>query len=314
LIHAIMNLMNDRPGRTDTIPDRWLRVFAAAASHESFTAAAAELGIGQPAVSHAVKRLESELGTPLFNRGSGGATLTAEGTRLSEEVGAAFGRLDAAVASVRQASQADRSVELSVSTSFATHWLLPRLPRFKHEHPQIELRCSTDDTDGDVGTDGADLWIPHGHGTWPGFERWLLARELIYPVAGPGLVADPSSVGLDDLAAQLPLLHLTERYRPRMDWATWLNESGWEGPPITHGARFSDYSLTLHAAMAGQGVALGWHHIVGPLVSSGSLVRLGDREVRTDRPFQILALADRTLSPAAAAMRDWLIAEVAAGN
>jgi len=309
-----MIVMNDGGGSTQAIPDRWLRVFVAAAAHGSFTEAARDLGIGQPAVSHAIKRLESVLGMRLFSRGPGGARLTAEGEALADEIGRAFGRLDAAIASARRSSQADRSVELSVSTSFATHWLLPRLPRFKQAHPTIDLRCSTDDTDGNVGVDGADLWIPHGHGTWPGFERWLLAHELIYPVAGASLVADPAAICLPELVNELPLLHLTERYRPRMDWDRWLSESGWDGPPVAQGARFSDYSLTLHAAMAGQGIALGWHHIVGPLVASGDLVRIGASEVRTDRPFEILALADRPLSPAAASMRDWLIAEVAAGE
>ncbi|MEM7139673.1 MAG: LysR substrate-binding domain-containing protein [Actinomycetota bacterium] len=293
----------------ERIPDRWLRVFVSAAHRGNFTTAAADLGIGQPAVSHTIRRLEEVLGYPVFTRGPAGASLTDAGRMLFDGVNDAFARLDDAVRAARRADGSD-AVGLAVSTSLATYWLLPRLPEFKTRHPDIELRVSTDDTDLSVGADGADIWIPHGHGDWPGFDRWHLATETIYPVAARGL-AGAGAWGVDRMFDELPLLHLDERYRPRMDWTTWRDAVSGQGDVPT-GAHFSDYTLVLHAAMSGQGVALGWHHIVEPLVAAGQLVRLTDAIVTTERPFEVLARADRPLSAAAAALRDWLIEEAAA--
>lgn len=299
-------MIDDRVIPTGAAADHWLRVFLAVVDTGSFTAAARRLGTGQPAVSHAIKQLEAALGAALFRRQPGGARLTAAGRQLADGVRAGFDLVDRSVRACNAGGQHNR-VELSVSTPLATYWLMPRLGDFRLLHPTVELRISTSDTDRLVGHDDADLWIPLGWGPWPGLERRLFQQERIYPVAAPDHpLAGPTTPPEQLVGADL--LSHEERYQPRFDWPSWFSHQHMAPPETSTGPSFSDYSLVVRAAIAGQGVALGWHHIVRQQVQEGRLVRVGTQEVMTDRPFELLARPDTARRPAVAALRDWLIA------
>lgn len=293
------------------VSEAWLRAFDAAVRAGSFTAAAAELGVGQPAVSHAVSRLEQAVGAALFERSRSGVAPTEVGAVLAEHVRAGFRELDRGVALVRERAGEPSVVTLSVSTSLAAHWLMPRLAEFKAAHPDVDLRCITNDSDRSVGRDGADLWVPLGAGPWPGLATWHFVDEEVFPVASPDVAA--RLVAGDTPLEAAPLLHLEERFRPRFDWARWFAETR-SGPAAGRlaGERSNDYSLILHAAMAGQGVALGWRHIVEPLIAQGRLVAVGDRRVATDEPF-VLVAEDDEASPSVDALRTWLVDAMASG-
>ena len=292
-----------------SVSDRWLRTFVAVAESGSFTAAARILGVGQPAASHAVARLESALGMPLFERSTRGLTMTAEGRLLHQRVSVALAEVDDAVDSIRRV-HANEMVTLSVSTSLANFWLLPRLPEFKRRHPDVDLRVITTDTDDAVGLDDADLWIPLGREHPGHLEATLFRVERIVPVAAPAVAATLGTDARPEPArlVEAPLLHLEERYRPRYDWSRWFSDHGVPLGKAVGGYRSNDYSLVLQAALDGQGVALGWEHIVMSLLESGRLVALAD-PIETDQPFPIL---QRPLSPGSVrsqrvgALRDWL--------
>ena len=281
--------------------DSGLRAFDATARFGSFTAAATHLGVGQPAVSHAVARLEQLIGSRLLERSSSGVRLTAIGRTLHERVSAAFDQIDLAVAA---AIGADAAVTISVSASLATHWLLPRLSEFKRLHPDIALRVITTDSDRGVGRDDADLWIPLGIVESDDLEPTEFCVEEIVPVAAPSM-AESLPFGEPAALLEAPLLHLEERYAPRFDWRRWFDAQGVTAPTTLAGYRSNDYSLIVQGALDGQGLALGWMHIVEALIHNGRLVALA-APLRTEKSFPILQRRDRTLSPAAAALRDWL--------
>ncbi len=300
--------MNQIDGTMDgTVSDRWVRVFLAAAEAGSFTGAAAAMGIGQPAVSHAIRRLEQGLGARLFERRSTGIELTAIGAELHRRAGAGYDLVDTAIRDAQAQVRADRVVTVSVSTALATYWLMPRLASFKERHPEVELRVITQDTDDGVGRDEADLWIPLGGGPWPRLRAWEFAAERLVAVASPDHVARR---GTDVETADL--LHTEERYSPRYDWPTWFDAHGLDPAGVPGGQRSNDYSIVVHAALEGQGVALGWLHIVEPLIRSGRLVQLGAHVVETDNPFCIVARPDALRRRAVDDMRRWLLTEAAA--
>ncbi len=288
-----------------TVSDLWLRYFDAVARAGSFTAAARAMGVGQSTVSHAIARLEEAVGTELFARFERGVRLTDAGERLWGEVRPSLAAIDAALRDVRRTARSDSLVTVSVSTSFAAWWLLPRLARFKSTHPEIDLRCITSDNDDRVGLDDADLWIPHGANRWAHLEAHHLTDERIAAVAAPDIAEgvdrtdDPAAVlGLD-------LIHLEERYGSRFDWSRWFEHHGLRPPPV-RGAISNDYSVVVQAAIDGQGAALGWSHITDPLVADGRLVVLGGPAVVTDQPFVVLERpgSDR---PAVDVFRAWLV-------
>jgi LysR family glycine cleavage system transcriptional activator len=291
-------------------PDRSLRIFDTAAREGTFSAAARRLGIGQPAVSHAVARLETSIGGRLFTRSPRGVALTHLGRQLHVAVAAAHDDIDRAVQEAIGAAE-DTSISLSVSSSFAGYWLMPRLAGFKRRHPAVDLRVITSDSDDAVGRDDADLWVPLGEVDAPGLERHRLCAERIVPVAAPELAA--AILRADDGLRSAPLIHLEERYASRFSWGDWcaIHDPDAPDPGRTGVYRSNDYSLVLQAALDGEGVALGWMHIVSDLVAAGRLRPLGV-PLETDRPFHVLTRRSNAPRPAVTAMRRWLQSTMAA--
>ena len=292
--------------------ERWFRIFDVASTAGSFTRAAQFFGVGQPAISYAIKRLEATIGVSLFDRLPTGIRLTAAGAELQRHTRSAFLTLQAGITAAQATAKPESQIALSVSTSFATYWLMPRLSRFRQHYPTVQLRCITNDTDMRIGRDGADIWIPLGTGAWPGFHVAHLANEEIYPIASPAVaarIADSGAlIGPD-------LIHLEERYTPRFDWTRWFDANPDQPrPDLDQGSAFNDYSTVVQAALDGQGVALGWHHIVTALVEDGRLVRLGSRSVTTDSPFVILTKREIVEPPLVTALKQWMIDELRVGT
>jgi DNA-binding transcriptional LysR family regulator len=300
--------MIDDRGSTAGVPDRWLRVFLAVVETGSFTHAGRALGIGQPAVSHAIKQLENALGAPLFERGSGRASLTAPGQHLAAGLRSGFEAIDQAVRTFRL-HRGHNSVELSVSMPLATYWLMPRLADFRALHPDVELRVTTMDTDRLIGVDDADLWIPRGLGDWHDLEPAVFCEERVYPVAAPAHpLARPDTPPEALLDAEL----LNHDHHDRFGWEAWFARHRLPAPAPASLPRFSDYALVVRAAIAGQGVALGWHHLVKDLIADGVLSQVGDCDVATDHPLVVLARPEALHRVAVLALRDWLTSSAAA--
>lgn len=287
-----------------------LYVFESAARLGSFSRAAAELGISQPAVSHRIRELENGFGLSLFARRHRGIELTADGERFFVDVSAALGRILDSARGLEQSAKAAGSVTLSVSTALAAHWLLPRTSRLRASHPEITLRVQTTDSEVDTADGDFDIAIPLGTGPWRGMEQWRFCRESIFPVCAPSFLdrfPDPLS---PPALAGATLLQLDEPYDgKRMSWQTWLAQAGIDAGPSNAALRFNDYLILLQAAVAGEGIALGWRHIVNDLLHQGLLVRAHDTDIVTDNDFVLLRPDRAKANPAVETVRKWLIDE-----
>jgi DNA-binding transcriptional LysR family regulator len=290
-------------------PLQRLIAFEAAARHGSFTRAADELRISQPAISHAIRQLETSLGVKLFERRHKGVQPTQAGAYLQEQVALGLTLVDQALREVRQMGSAADSVTLSTSTATATWWLLPRIARFKQAHPEVELRCITSDLDLNLERERIDLAIAQGAGEFARQRRWRFVDEEVFPVCSPAYLERAGPLATPAALARATLLHLEERYRPRLDWPGWLSRFGVRVPRNAPRFSFNDYSIVLHAALEGQGVALGWRHIVESLVAEGRLVRPLVESVTTDQPIYLVAARSGHLRSSVVRLRDWLLAE-----
>jgi DNA-binding transcriptional LysR family regulator len=297
--------MNNSPERTSL---NALLVFEAAARHASFTRAADELGISQPAVSHSVRLLETELGSVLFNRRNKGVFITQSGKYLMEQVAFGLNVIHQAVREVRTMS-VEHQVTLAVSTATATWWLLPRIARFKKLYPKIELRVITTDRDLDLDRDRVDLAITLGAGNFENYQVWKFMDEEVFPVCSPGFLRLHGPIRDIKSLAKLPLMHLEERYKSRISWTHWLKTFGVTLKRENAMFRFNDYSIVLQAAMEGQGIAQGWKHLVEPLIAQGLLVRPLKESVTTDQPFFVVAPKATELRSDVLNLKNWLIAE-----
>ena len=285
---------------------RHLLVFEAAARTGSFTRAARELNVQQPAVSASIRQLETSLGTLLFARAHRSVTLTQAGERLYNDVAAAFGRIHQTARMLAIRSAQDH-VTLSASTAFAHYWMVPRLSRFHSAHPDIDLRLQTSEREPDIDAEGISLAIRRGTGQWAGCESHLIAPEVISPIASPRVMA--SAVNLMTVANLLnqSLIHLEEPIRDRPGWADFF--TFWNVPysePKT-GLRLNDYALVLQAAIAGEGFAFGWHHVTDHLIAQGLLTARREWSWTTGQGFYLVWSSTGPLTPQAEKVRDWLV-------
>lgn len=285
-----------------------LVVFEAAGRLGSFTRAGAELGMTQAAVSQAVRGLEQHLGVNLFTRGHRTVSLTEAGARFHADVALGLGHIRKSAEELHTLGH-DRHVTLSASTAFVSYWMLPRLARFREDLPHVDLRFQTSERDIDLVAENIPLGIRTAYsGAFETYESHKLAEERIIAIAGTAYV---ERFGLPETAEALTrhrLIHLEEPYRPCPDWAEWLGKLGLSRPPLASGLLINDYVLVVQAVIQGQGIALGWRHLVDPLIDAGIVQQVTEHELRTPTPFDIVWPRGATLSAAASEVRDWLIA------
>ncbi|ASR42492.1 LysR family transcriptional regulator [Xanthomonas citri pv. mangiferaeindicae] len=229
------------------LPLNALRAFEAAARHQNFTRAALELCVSQAALSHQIRSLEDRLGVRLFHRLPRGVALTDEASALYPVLHDAFDRIATAVQ--RAAGTAERQVlSLGVVGTFATGWLLPRLPAFEAAHPDVELRLQTHNNRIDLASEGLDAAVRFGDGDWQGQACTPIVDTLFAPVCAPALARRLASPRDLDRAT------LLRSYRGD-EWPRWLQAAGADA--IEARGPVFDSSLALAtAAAAGAGVAL----------------------------------------------------------
>ncbi len=285
-----------------------LAVFEASARHLSFKDAARELNVTPGAVSRQIKILEQEAGTELFKRVHRGVLLTAAGEDLFSVLSHSFSRAAEVFDAIRNRNRTP-AVTVGATTAFASLWLMPRLGSFWRLHHDITVNHQISDTADDLNHPNIDLRVRYGGGRWPGEDVQELFGDIIYPVCGPGFAGEYADTGTDALST-LPLLRLHGVDAEWIDWDEWLSRAGLPRAG-TKSHKFNNYIIALQAARDNQGVALGWHSQVKPLLDAGKLVRFTDMQVAAPGAFYVTWDSKRPLSPAARTLRDWLADQAA---
>lgn len=281
-----------------------LAVFEAAARNLSFKQAALELNVTPGAVSRQIKALETELCTQLFERLHRGVVLTGDGADLYEAVGDSFARMSVAVHAIRS-RDLEANITVGATTAFASLWLMPRLSGFWRSHRDVTINHVISDHARDIDTAQVDLRFRYGTGHWPGDTASLLFDDRIYPVAGPEFASENIPETLEDLLG-LPLLQLNSADPTWIDWPDWFAALGISERPRKVRS-FTNYGVALQAAQDNQGVVVGWHGLVAPLIAQGRLQRLGTWEIAAPGSHYVTWSADRPLDEAAQALKDWLL-------
>ena len=147
-----------------------------------------------------------------------------------------------------------------------------------------------------------------GDSSWPGCDSMLLASEEVFPIASPAFVNARHGRSDPDSLAKERLIHVEEPFLPSLTWSGWFAEMDVDFHDDGKGLWFNDYTPAVHAAMAGEGIALGWRHLVDGLLERGLLVRVGDRASRRERQGCYLVWSGRVpLTPQTLAVRSWFI-------
>lgn len=287
-----------------------LRVFESAARQLSFTAAASELGSSQPAISQQIKRLEQQLATRLFDRVYRGIVLTEAGELLLAHVQEGLASLDAGLVAVT-ARQQREVLQVATDFAFAAYWLMPRLQRFNRLYPEVDVSLITSERDPATVPSDIDVAIRFGDGRFKHGEAHLLFREEVFPVCSPRLFGERQPPLPVSALVDLPLLHLRPEHRSRwFDWDGLFRALGIASLPTPGALRFDNYTLLIQAAIAGQGVAIGWRHLVDELLAQGLLCRLGEAEAHSARGYYLVLPERKRRQRLTARFVDWLQAEL----
>jgi len=288
-----------------------IRAFEAAARTENFTAAAAELGMTQAAVSYQVKSLEERLGAPLFVREKGRARLTSLGARLLPALSSAFDAIETAFASHRQEDESLLTV--TTTHTFANTWLAWVLGAFQMEHPDLAVRLSTSNDLVDLRSGDADIAIRAGRGEWDGVEKHKLFDVDFTPMASPACMAEAQR-RLGRPPEPVDLLHLPLISPQDSWWEQWFRDWGVEldgRPQPRGGLRLDNQANEGHAAMGGQGFALMTPFLWVNDVAQGRLVMpFPEKLSRRGWSYWLVYPAERRLAPKIKRFREWLLAEM----
>jgi len=249
-----------------------LRAFESAGRHNSFSKAANELHLTQGAVSRQIRQLELWLGLDLFERVGQRVFLTDAGRSYLKDMQRLLGELSAATQKVMARAEADETLNLGVLPTFATRWLLPRLPAFLAEAPRATVNFAVRLEPFSFADDPLDAAIHHGEPNWPGAICERLCGERVFAVASPAL---RQRLGLHMPADLLgaPLLHQSTR---PTSWRDWLSAQDLDSGEAFRGQRFDQFAMIAQAAAAGLGVALVPRFLIEEELATGRLEILFD--------------------------------------
>jgi LysR family glycine cleavage system transcriptional activator len=251
-----------------------LRAFHAAARFGRFREAASALGLTESAVSHQVRKLETFLQVPLFERAGNRVSLTPAGQTYFAEVDPAFARIRAATDALGRPAH---RVALTLPSCLATLWLIPRLAGLEAEFPEISLQLMTTTRLCDLKREQIDLGIRYGVGHWTGLAAEHLFDEQAFPVCSPGLLGGEGPA--DPLSALRSARLIANSGHPE-EWNEWARAHDLE-PPSLKGAILLDSSeQILEAASQGLGLAIGRQPMLARYLAEGRVVApFGDRDL-----------------------------------
>lgn len=283
-----------------------LACFEAAARHESYTRAAQELALTQGAVSRQITALEEFVGVPLFRRTRHGVALTERGAEYAAQVAPRLQGLEQDTLDVMSAQGRGGTLHLAAVPTFATRWLIPRLPDLARLHPQINVHIETrtrpfmfSDTEFDAALYAG---TPEQVSRWAGTHAIRLLAEDVLPVCSPQLLGGRDAL-TPQAIAELPLLQ--QSTRPGA-WRQWFDAVGEVAPLALAGPRYELFSMTAAAAAHGLGLALVPRLLIEAELARGELVVACDLPLKGERAYYLITPMRTDERPAVTLFGAWL--------
>lgn len=295
-------------------PLQTLRAFEAAGRLLSMALAAQELNVTPGAISRQIQTLEEDVGVVLFRRMTRRITLSEEGMALHQVVSRALAELTREAERLR-ARDTTSKLTISTSVSFASKWFTPRLHRLIARLPDVDIRLEVSDANVDLSDGRVDAALRYGTGTYTSVATERILDETVSPVCSPdyrehmGGLSDPQELLRCTLLNERRVLH-DDSTLP--NWERWFAAAGVadarsRGPTLSHG------SLTIEAALRGEGVALGRSVLVAEDIAAERLVEpFPEIRLQAGRGYDLVHRHGIEDDPKIIILRDWLMGEVAA--
>jgi DNA-binding transcriptional LysR family regulator len=265
-----------------------LRVFEACIRLGNFTRAAKELNVGQPAISHQIQSLESDLGVALFTRRGSQTVPTPAALVYYRSVAAALAEVAEASCVIRR-SRTPPGLTLATYPGIAMYWVMPRLAKVKQADPGLIIRMITAERDEEIPLEDLGCAILFGSGLWPGYESHLLLRERVVPVAAPAVAARLAGCSPAAVLQRGPLIHLEDPQGRWFNWTDWRDERAPQAQQLDPGMTVTNHGIAIHQALMGRGITLGWHGVIDELLENQLLVALDPQPLASERGYYLVA-------------------------
>jgi DNA-binding transcriptional LysR family regulator len=298
--------------RFDPVQIGSIEIFLKAAETLSFAKAANDLGLGAPAVSRSVARLEARLGARLFIRSTRRMNLTDDGQLYYTHCRQALRQIaDAEDILSGRRDTPSGLIRISVPTTYAHYGIIPILPAFAREFPDIQVELNITNRNVDFVDEGFDLAIRLGE--LP--DSQLVVRRL--DDAALGVFASPAYIeanGEPRTLADLKHHTLAQFERPSsglpIPWAFRDGSRDVELSPKSQIMFSEDFLGCVSFARAGGGLVQAYDFIAEAYVKTGELVEvLSDFRGRA-RPFSIIYPENRNLAPRVRVFIDFVLQSV----
>jgi LysR family transcriptional regulator, glycine cleavage system transcriptional activator len=299
----MLNTRDSPSVKTSASPLAALQVFVTAARELSFARAAQLHGLSPAAVSQAIAKLERTLGVPLFARAARSVSLTPAGARLHSGVASALRDIDLALAAIALRSQA--RVRVTAPPTWVALWLMPRLPFFARDAPQIQVEVDASFDVIDLEAQGFDIGVRYAQSLPAHFKAAPLFEQVYVPVCTSEIAQRIHR--LADLCGSR-LLHETDSSR----WAGWMAAADANqghlaaDQAVALGLYFSHGTLAVNAALSGMGIALTEPSFLAHGELKSKLVQPLPFQWSTGHRYHAVWSGRTPLSPAARQFLDWL--------
>ena len=283
--------------------------FVRVVSAGSFVAAAQNLGVTASAVSKSVSRLEERLGSRLLNRTTRSLSLTDVGGEFYARCQTLVVQLQDAEAEVVETRQRPRGrLRVDLPLALGRDYIVPALPRFLAQFPDVSLHVSLTDRLVDMIAEGVDVVVRIGDLT----DSRLVARQLWTPplmlVASPdylaraGIPRDP-----DDLTRHACVRFFNPNTGKVTEWA-FVRDGVRKVIAASGRLMFNNLEALTAAAIAGAGITPGASFITERYIATGLLTQvLPDWQIQGSKPASALFLKGRHPSPKVQAFVDFLV-------
>jgi DNA-binding transcriptional LysR family regulator len=296
-----------------------LRGFEAAARHLSFTRAGAELFLTQSAVSRQIQALEEFVGLELFERRHKSLRLTEAGQAYYRSVAAALDQVREATRRLRE-TRTGHVLTVTTTVSFASIWLVPRLARFRKEHPGVDVRITATHEVVDMEREGIDLAIRDcAVDKAPAGSKYLVGEHLA-PVCTPEYAREakaqkrPLTKPADLRHHTLLTLHDPKGRWPWLSWPAWLEPQGIQDFTPAGTLTLDQYDQVIQAALHGQGIAIGRMTLVGEHIRRKQLLALFGPAQRVARAYHAVYARNAQSRPEVRQFVEWLKNEIEPGR
>ena len=282
-----------------------LQAFEATARLGGFSRAAEELSLTHSAIHRQVSALEARLGVQLFDRVRRRVALTDAGAEYAARIRQHLDHIEKDTFSLMSRAGLGRRLHIAVLPTLAAHWLIPRLPAFQAQYPDISLSLSLRTLPFQFNDQPFDGAIYHSHAIWPGTHGTrLFAEKELVPVCAPSLELKAG----DDVLSGLPHFHLISRPDA---WRDWYQQGNQAYPPeVAGGPRYEVFSMVIAAAQARLGVGLVPRFLVQQALDEGDLIQPVDRPLPVPQGYFFGYPERAETSMALKAFEQWLKAAV----